>query len=130
MAGRPNDAAANDALAALVEWLDAWQRRDWHRMAELTSTQGADTDSTAAILARNFRHRLIDGHDVPTEVHSAIEDDEDFGRIGEADFAVSVDLDEGRGPESFIARVQVVGRNCRVNAASTMSRRTAPRGRG
>ena len=118
------------AKKTLVEWLDAWLIHDWRRMADFTSSSNGDLDARTPLLEANFCNRKITQHTEPKFKDGNMEALDDDDKVGFADFDVSVALTEGRGSESFVARVVGVNSVWGVNAVSTMKRTTSPPGKG
>ena len=115
------------AKAVLVEWLAAWLTRDWRRMAANTAPVTQTVDGQ--VLASNFSHREITQYTDPQFKDGNTSSLSGQERVSFADFSVSVACD-GRGDESFVARVIGIGDKWGVNAISTMKRTTSPSGKG
>lgn len=116
------------AKAVLIEWLNEWRNQCWVRMAQRSAPVNKAVDS--GFLASHFSNRKITQHTDPEFKDGNMEVLADDDKVGFADFDVSVDLAEGCGSASFVARVVGVGDKWGVNAISTMKRTTSPPGKG
>lgn len=118
------------AEAVLLAWLLSWKDQDWRAMAPFTAPIGGDLDGKAKLLASNFQNRRITKYSDPKFQDGNTDTPAGDVAISFADFSVSVDLADGRGSESFVARVIGIGDKWGVNAISTMKRTTSPPGKG
>lgn len=117
------------AKAVLCAWLLSWKDQDWRAMAPFTAPLNKGLDE-AKLLADNFSHRRITQYTDPQFKDGDKDTLSEGDVVSWADFDVSVALADGRGPESFVARVIGIGDKWGVNAISTMKRTTSPPGKG
>jgi hypothetical protein len=117
------------ALSVLDVWLLSWKDQDWRAMAPFSTPIGGDDEIKAKLLKGTFSYRRITSYSEPQFKDGNTDTPEGDVAISFADFDVSVELADGRGTESFVARVIGIGDKWGVNAVSTMKRTTSPPGK-